>query len=401
MIVELSDTSNQHISTLNTSSWIAQLEETGKSQLVNQIFEDLLVTPDIKRTYLGAPITIDFLKDPNYWIDYDLNLRIFEHLEKYRLDPIELGKATVVKTLNNKGSIILSIVNLVGLGPTLDGVQRVNQKYNQSKIAKVSQVTATSGILELFYLKGFSHFKYVTMHNIGCYLAVLEYLQYEEVDYNIEVDRFGNNLEVGYSKVRFSWKKKSKLRKIIETMQKIIADNFLENYLRSNSYLHTYHNDLMQNYEYQLSIKEHLLREREIEHLSRVEQYKEIIADQTEELIKTKSELEESILESKKMIVLWLNENCSKSELKASDLSSFLSISEAKMNLKLKCMFSLTFKKLLINIRVERACALLTHKSPTEVAYTVGFKSPSHFSEVFRKEKGVSPSQFKKNLVHK
>tara|TARA_Y100000296_G_scaffold85955_1_gene124151 strand:+ start:2066 stop:3262 length:1197 start_codon:yes stop_codon:yes gene_type:complete len=398
MIVELSDASNQHISTLNTSGWITLLMETGKSQLVTQIFNHLLEEQYIKRTYLGSPITIDFLKDPNYWIDYELNLQIFKNFEKYGLDPIELGKATVIKNLSNRGSIILSIVNLVGLGPTLNGVQKVNEKYNQSKIAKVSEVTTTSGIVELFYLTGFSHFEYVTMHNIGCYLAVLEYLQYEEVNYHIEVDRYSNDSECGYSKIRFRWKKKSKLNNFVATIKKLFADKFLEGYLRSNSYLHTYHSDLMQNYEYQLSIKEQLLREREIAHLNLVKQYKAIIADQTEELIKTKSELEKSILDSKEMIIDWFNENCENSDLKASDLSTFLSISEAKMNSKLKYMFALTFKKLLINVRIEKACALLTHKTPTEVAYTVGFKSPSHFSEVFRKEKGMTPSQFKESI---
>lgn len=201
MIVELSDASNQHISTLNTSGWITLLIETDKSRLVTQIFNHLLEEQDTKRTYLGSPITIDFLKDPNYWIDYELNLKIFQNFEKYGLDPIELGKATVIKTLSNRGSIILSIVNLVGLGPTLNGVQKVNEKYNQSKIAKVSEVTSTSGIVELFYLTGFSHFKYVTMHNIGCYLAVLEYLQYEEVNYHIEVDRYSNDSECGQGEI--------------------------------------------------------------------------------------------------------------------------------------------------------------------------------------------------------
>ncbi len=395
MIVELSDTSNQHISTLNTSGWISQLEKTGKSHLINQIFNELLRKQDKQRTYLGSPITIEFLKDPNYWFDYELNLQIFKRFEIYGLDPVQLGKATVSQTLNNKGSMILAVVNLVGLGRTLRGVQRVNEKYNQSKMAKVSEVTSTGGVVELFYFKGFTHFRYVTMHNIGCYLAVLEYLQYEKVSYHTEVDIFGNDLESGYSKIRFTWKKKSRLRNTVETVQKLLADKFLNKYLRSNSYLHTYHSDLMQNYEYQLSIKENLQREREAAHIALVNQYKEVIAEKNQELFKTKSELEESILESKKMIVAWLNDNCDNSNLKAVDLSNYLSISETKMNLKLKYMFSLTFKKLLINIRIERACALLTHKSPTEVAYSVGFKSPSHFSEVFKKEKGITPSQFK------
>jgi AraC-like DNA-binding protein len=46
-------------------------------------------------------------------------------------------------------------------------------------------------------------------------------------------------------------------------------------------------------------------------------------------------------------------------------------------------------------MRIERAAQLLRARpgSISEVAYAVGFKSPSHFARVFRERYGVSPSE--------
>ena len=49
------------------------------------------------------------------------------------------------------------------------------------------------------------------------------------------------------------------------------------------------------------------------------------------------------------------------------------------------------------NMRLERAAQLLQNKagSIAEVAYAVGFKKPAHFSELFRKKYGISPSEYR------
>ena len=50
-------------------------------------------------------------------------------------------------------------------------------------------------------------------------------------------------------------------------------------------------------------------------------------------------------------------------------------------------------------MRLERAAQLLKARpgSISEVAYTVGFKSSSHFARVFREQYGVAPSEHIEN----
>jgi transcriptional regulator GlxA family with amidase domain len=56
---------------------------------------------------------------------------------------------------------------------------------------------------------------------------------------------------------------------------------------------------------------------------------------------------------------------------------------------------------LLRRLRLERASQLLRARpgSISEVAYTVGFKSPSHFARVFRARYGASPSEHIENTT--
>jgi transcriptional regulator GlxA family with amidase domain len=57
---------------------------------------------------------------------------------------------------------------------------------------------------------------------------------------------------------------------------------------------------------------------------------------------------------------------------------------------------------LLRSLRLERASQLLRAHAGTvaEVAYSVGFKSASHFSNAFSRAFGVSPSEYAASLTH-
>jgi len=51
--------------------------------------------------------------------------------------------------------------------------------------------------------------------------------------------------------------------------------------------------------------------------------------------------------------------------------------------------------------RVERACAMLqTHKSITDIAHELGFKTSQHFTAVFKKLMGSPPSKWKKHSMN-
>ena len=60
-----------------------------------------------------------------------------------------------------------------------------------------------------------------------------------------------------------------------------------------------------------------------------------------------------------------------------------------------------TFQEYLVRIRLEEACRLMSNPSAsvTDIAYTVGFNSPSYFSRAFRQVFDESPSDYRRMLI--
>lgn len=57
-------------------------------------------------------------------------------------------------------------------------------------------------------------------------------------------------------------------------------------------------------------------------------------------------------------------------------------------------------KNYLLRLRIEKAKVLLAEKkeSITEIAFSLGFSSSQHFSQIFRKYTGFSPKEYKENI---
>lgn len=77
-------------------------------------------------------------------------------------------------------------------------------------------------------------------------------------------------------------------------------------------------------------------------------------------------------------------------------LTEILSISRSNLQRKLKTISGLTPGDYLRNYRLRKACKLLleTDMRINEVAYSVGFSSPSYFAKVFQKNYNMSPKEF-------
>ena len=77
-------------------------------------------------------------------------------------------------------------------------------------------------------------------------------------------------------------------------------------------------------------------------------------------------------------------------------LTKEVGISRAQLHRKMKEMTGLPVSEFIRNIRLEQAVRLLEEQkiNVTQVAYTVGFSNLAHFSTVFRKQFGVSPSEY-------
>ena len=91
-----------------------------------------------------------------------------------------------------------------------------------------------------------------------------------------------------------------------------------------------------------------------------------------------------------------INKNLDDSDFNVETLCSEVGISRAQLHRKMKEMTGLSTSEFIRNIRLEQAARLLKEQkiNVTQVAYTVGFSNLAHFSTIFRKHFGVSPSEY-------
>ena len=83
------------------------------------------------------------------------------------------------------------------------------------------------------------------------------------------------------------------------------------------------------------------------------------------------------------------------SSLNVEELRREMGMSRVQLYRKLKSLTNSSPNELLRRLRLRRASSLLatTDKSVSEVAYEVGFSSPSYFAKCYREEFGVSPTE--------
>ena len=82
------------------------------------------------------------------------------------------------------------------------------------------------------------------------------------------------------------------------------------------------------------------------------------------------------------------------------DLLEITNMSYSSFYVLFKNTYRMTFKEYLLNIRVGYACKLLTGPSHNiaETAYLCGFENISNFNRQFKNIKGITPSEFHKQV---
>lgn len=91
-----------------------------------------------------------------------------------------------------------------------------------------------------------------------------------------------------------------------------------------------------------------------------------------------------------------LNENISNSNFGVEEIAGLLRMSRSQLFRKLKVITGDTPAILIRKHRLAKACELLKsyENNASEVAYMVGFSSPNYFYKCFKKEYGLTPSEF-------
>ena len=94
-----------------------------------------------------------------------------------------------------------------------------------------------------------------------------------------------------------------------------------------------------------------------------------------------------------------INNNLSNTNFSVEFLSDNLSISKSVLNKKLSALTGETPAELIKRIRLCKAAKLIEHNTGniSEIALEVGFNNPAYFAECFKKQFGISPSQYHSN----
>ena len=102
--------------------------------------------------------------------------------------------------------------------------------------------------------------------------------------------------------------------------------------------------------------------------------------------------MDESFLEK---VFKLLKEQYSDPEFNANTFAEFIGQSRVQLNRKIKALTRHTTGEFIRTYRMNVAAEMLRKKSGTvaEIAYDVGFSSPSYFTECFRKQFGMLPSE--------
>ena len=107
----------------------------------------------------------------------------------------------------------------------------------------------------------------------------------------------------------------------------------------------------------------------------------------------TTSSLDEKFLQR---LLTVFEKHLSESEYSTENFAWEVGMSRSQLNRKLRALTDLSTHKFILNLRMKRAAQLLKKKvgSISEIAYTVGFNSPSKFARAFRIHYGQTPSKF-------
>ncbi len=98
-------------------------------------------------------------------------------------------------------------------------------------------------------------------------------------------------------------------------------------------------------------------------------------------------------------IINYVNENFTNCDER--ELAKKYEVSYSYFSRTFKQIMNMSFKEYVCYLRINEAQRLLltTNKSITDIAMDMGFSSPSHFINVFRRQMGRAPKQYRKNVA--
>lgn len=131
-----------------------------------------------------------------------------------------------------------------------------------------------------------------------------------------------------------------------------------------------------------------------------------VLRDAAERAAQSRADLEEtekeamSMAEQAKQI---LEASFTDSEVNLNGVAERLHVSPSSLTRNMQKELGLSFGEMVTGLRIEKACYLLAHTNQKmyEVAENCGYGSQHYFSRVFRKQRGVSPQEYRKGKREK
>jgi len=99
-------------------------------------------------------------------------------------------------------------------------------------------------------------------------------------------------------------------------------------------------------------------------------------------------------------IINIVEKHLSDSNFELDDLCNEMGMNYLQLYRKVKAITNLSLKQFILTLRMKTASKLIESGKFTisEIAYDVGFTSPAYFSEMFRKNFGISPTEYAKKM---
>ena len=96
-------------------------------------------------------------------------------------------------------------------------------------------------------------------------------------------------------------------------------------------------------------------------------------------------------------LMKFIEQHISDENLKIDDMADAVSLSRSVFYAKIKSLVGVSPSDFLRQIRMERAQQLIVKSkySFSEIAYACGFSDPKYFSKCFKKETGMTPTEYR------
>ncbi|WPP40508.1 helix-turn-helix domain-containing protein [Paenibacillus hunanensis] len=101
-------------------------------------------------------------------------------------------------------------------------------------------------------------------------------------------------------------------------------------------------------------------------------------------------------------ILAYIHRHYRRSNLQVHDIAKDIHFSTGYLSLIFRRRMNQTLWEYITELRIELAKHLLctTSKKRDEIAYEIGYESPEHFSRMFKRYTGLSPTEYRNHMYN-